>query len=135
MTKLHADLPDLPAAETIKSTWDLPTPLDDIATALQQAPAAGNITLWYLAEVTDVHVNYHGAQWTPEDANPGGSELQLYLVGRLHDGRWIALEAWNDYTGWGCQDGSEAYIGVTREDVIANGITNDGRSALGMETV
>ncbi len=133
-TTLHPTLPPLPPIETIKATWDLPAPLDDIVYALERASAAGSIGLWHLAEITDVSISYHDATYTPEN-KLSGTELQLYLVARLTDGRWIGLEAWNDYTGWGCQDGADAYIGDTRDDVIANGITNDGRSALGMETV
>lgn len=132
-TTLHPSLPALPAIESTKHSWDLPTPLDDIAMALDGARGAGSISLWHLVEVTDLSVSYHGADWAL--GHSGGTDLALYLIARLVDGRWIGLEAWNDYTGWGCQDGSDAYIGATRDDVIANGITNDGRSALGMETV
>lgn len=135
-TTLHPTLPPLPPIETVKAaTWDLPTPLDDIAYALERASDAGSIGLWHLAEVTDVSISYHGSPYSLTDKTPGGTELQLCLVAQLTDGRWIGLEAWNDYTGWGCQDGADAYIGDTRDDVIANGITNDGRSALGLETV
>jgi hypothetical protein len=124
---IHVDFPDLPEKGT--RSWDMPVPLDDIQTALEQG--GGRADLWDVAEVTEYAIDYHGTPWSP--GSGGGSELGLVLVARLKDGRWLGLEAWNDYTGWGCQDGSDLYIGPTREDVIANGITNDGRSALGLE--
>lgn len=66
------------------------------------------------------------------DANEGGTELELYAVLELVDGRWAALEAWNDYTGWGCQDGSSIRVGKDRDAVIRFGLTDEGRRALGL---
>lgn len=62
-----------------------------------------------------------------------GTELSMVVLGELHDGRWFGLEAWNDFTGWGCQDGADLYIGESRIDVVLNGLTQEGRSALGIE--
>lgn len=128
--RLHPDFPETPEKGT--RSWDIDTPLDDIEQALQAS--GGKADVWDLAEVTDYSVSYHGTEWTPQN-NAAGSELSLYVIARLKDGRWLGLEGWNDYTGWGCQDGADAYFGTSREDVIANGITNDGRSALGLPTV
>ncbi len=128
---LHPDFPATPEKGT--STWDMPSPLNDIEAAL--AAAGGRADIWDIAEVTDWSISHHGIDWTK--GGSGGSELSMFLIARLKPGRvaeWVALEAWNDFTGWGCQDGADAYYGPTREDVIANGLTNDGRSALGMET-
>jgi hypothetical protein len=131
---LHPDLP--PLVGGLKS-WDLPVPLDDFASALEspsiQPADAGGISLDMVKTVERYSVNYHGADWKPGDT--GGTELGLFAVGTLMDGRWFSVEAWNDYTGWGCQDGSDVYIGATEADVVANGVTNDGRSALGYPEV
>lgn len=62
-----------------------------------------------------------------------GTEMTMVVLGELQDGRWFGLEAWNDYTGWDCQDGADIYIGESRIDVVLNGLTQEGRSALGIE--
>ncbi|GAA4075617.1 hypothetical protein [Nocardioides kongjuensis] len=129
--QIHPDLPEVPDDQPAH-TWDYPAPLDDLAYALESAGEDGH-TLADIAEVTDYSISYHGAPWTPGE--DGGTELTLIVLARLTDGRWLAMEAWNDYTGWGCQDGVDAYVGPTREDVVTNGLTNDARSALGIETV
>lgn len=36
-----------------------------------------------------------------------GSELEFGVVIELNDGRFAYATGWNDYTGWGCQDGVE----------------------------
>jgi len=50
---------------------------------------------------------------------------QIYIVGlfRLTDGRVLVLSGWNDYTGWGCQDGVQAYIGPDEETAVRMGLT------------
>ncbi len=140
MNTLHKDFPTLfepthsgdLGATLYDPSWNLGDPLYDIQVALEVAMAASGdkLTLWDLDEVTDYYVSSHEKVWEPGQSV--GSELNLYLIARLKDGRWIGLDAWNDYTGWGCQDGADVYFGDSREDVIANGITNDGRSALGL---
>jgi hypothetical protein len=52
-------------------------------------------------------------------------------VGRLNDGRWFAVEAWNDYTGWGCQDSADVLAGATEEYVVYQGLGVDARKRLG----
>lgn len=131
---LHADLPPLVGGQ---KSWDLPTPLNDIASALEsptiQPADAGGISLDMVKTIARYSIGYHGADWRPGDS--GGSELSLFAVGTLLDGRWFSVEAWNDYTGWGCQDGSDVYIGPNEAGVVANGVTNDGRSSLGYPQV
>lgn len=82
-----------------------------------------------IAEALRYSISYHGTEWTSGET---GTELNLYAVLRLKDGRWASLEAWNDYTGWGCQDGATVRIGATREAVTRFGLTDAGRRALGM---
>lgn len=44
-----------------------------------------------------------------------GSELTFGAVVELKDGRFAYAEGWNDYTGWGCQDGVEVRFADTIE--------------------
>lgn len=64
-----------------------------------------------------------------DNAGPIGTELQVYAVLRFKDGRWGYLEAWNDYTGWGCQDGVEWNVADTAEQLRPL-ITDEGRAHL-----
>jgi hypothetical protein len=89
-----------------------------------------SITLYEVEEVVRWNVSYHGgSQWAPGDAT--GTELSLYAVLRLRNGQWASVEAWNDYTGWGCQDGAVVRIGDTEEAVVLQGLSVEGRSTLG----
>ena len=123
---LHPDFPERVEGDR----WNQPDPIADIIYALDAAASSG-LTLGDLAEVTEYDISSHGLKWSP-GSDAIGSELQMTLLGRLQDGRWFSLDAWNDYTGWGCQDRCDIYIGDTREDVIANGLTAEGRNALGV---
>jgi hypothetical protein len=123
--RLHDDWPEVNGDDAY---FILPTPYDDISVALETARAP--VALADLATVTHYGINYHGHTWTPGEA--GGSELEMVLLGTLRDGRHFALEAWNDYTGWGCQDGADFYAGDTEGDVIHNGLTQEGRTRLGV---
>lgn len=44
-----------------------------------------------------------------------GSELSFGAVLKLKDGRFAYVTGWNDYTGWGCQDGTEVRYADTIE--------------------
>lgn len=78
------------------------------------------------------YASYHDIRYLP--GGDTGTELQLYAVLRLRDGRWVALEAWTDYTGWGCQDGTEIKVGATYRQVVDLGLSQGARIALGLET-
>lgn len=85
-----------------------------------------------VAEVVRWYVSYHGYdRWQPGDDT--GTELTLAAVLRLHDGRWASVVAWNDYTGWGCQDGADIRIGATVDEVVAQGLDQESRVLLGYE--
>lgn len=147
MTKLHADFPDveLPAGEPEYGYYNLPAPLCDIATALsyegvsQKAatPLPSDIEravlIGDLAEVVRYYAEYNDVRWMP--GNDGGSELVLVVVAKTTDGRWVSIEAWNDYTGWGCQDGSDVRIGGTEDQVVRFGLTEDARRRLGYPAI
>lgn len=47
--------------------------------------------------------------------------------GRLHDGRWFYLNAWCDYTGWGCQAGGTSELRATREECERLSLTESDR--------
>jgi len=68
--------------------------------------------------------------WTSNgDDEDIGTELSLYGVMRFADGRWGYLEAWNDYTGWGCQDGVDWTVSDTAAALVPM-MTDEGRSHL-----
>jgi hypothetical protein len=50
---------------------------------------------------------------------------------RLKDGRFALVSGWCDTTGWGCQDGTNAYVAATLEDLVRLGMTNEEREHLG----
>jgi hypothetical protein len=74
-----------------------------------------------VAEVTHFYADSNGEP---------GTELTLQAVMRLHDGRWAFLDAWNDYTGWGCQDDSVARVAESFEDVVLHGMDAEARRNL-----
>lgn len=81
-----------------------------------------------IAEVKLWHVSYHGVPFTP---GATGTELTLQALIRFTDGTYGALDAGNDYTGWGCGENSDMRIG-TRQAVIRNGMSNEMRRNLGL---
>lgn len=109
-----------------------------ISTASPVAPAtpgasAGNpVAPGDVAEVTDWYVTYNGGPPYVAGSGDTGTELTLIAILRLKDGRWAALQGWNDYTGWGCQDGAEMKVGESREQVVRFGLDDDGRRKLGL---
>jgi len=51
--------------------------------------------------------------------------------GKLRDGRYFYLEAWCDYTGWGCQEGGHSAVEDTRENIVRYGLTEEARRVFG----
>jgi hypothetical protein len=136
--KLHPDWPDFDLTE---ERWGLPQPVSDLAYALDLSPVmtaettprpTEPILLQDISRVDRYDISYHGSPWVRDDDVSGGSELSMTLLAELSDGRWLSVEAWNDYTGWGCQDGSELRVGDTRERVISQGLTAAARKSLGL---
>lgn len=148
MTRLHPDWPEAELKELgeYDTYYGLPVPLYDLAFALayeynHQFSAAPipeavdpPIRVHDLAEVVRYYVEHNDVVWTPGSTD-GGSELKLIVVARAKDGRWVAVEAWNDYTGWGCQDNSDVRIGTSEDQVVAYGLSNDARARLGYPAV
>lgn len=65
-----------------------------------------------------------------EGENDGPSWL---CAGRLKDGRYFALEAGCDYTGWDCQAGGSAHVAASLAEAIELGFSDHDRSRLGWE--
>lgn len=53
------------------------------------------------------------------------------MVGKLKDGRVFFLDAWCDYTGWGCQAGGDAQVADSLENLVRYGMDEKGRERLG----
>lgn len=134
--KLH---PDWPEADLTGDRWDFPAPLDDLAYALTEGPEtttatpvpqpAERLALADVEAVEAYYVAYGGSVWTPTNGE-GGTELDMVLLLRLTHGGWASVTAWNDYTGWGCQDASYVKVSDNRDDVIRYGLDNEGRERL-----
>jgi hypothetical protein len=101
--------------------------------ALPDKPKADPICTRDVAEVTNWYVSYHEGGKYIVGSGDVGTELTLFAILRLRDGRWASVSAWNDYTGWGCQDGSNVAIGDTLEQVVRFGLDDEGRRKLGLE--
>jgi hypothetical protein len=56
-----------------------------------------------------------------------------FALFRLVDGRWGYVEAWNDSTGWGCQD-SNSYALADALDALIPQMSDRGRYHLGFES-
>lgn len=68
------------------------------------------------------------AQYEPDDWDSS----YFYLLGRLPDGRYVTCEAWNDSTGWGCQDGRTWTVASSLERAVVYGLSQEARNALGI---
>lgn len=128
---MHLLHPDLPAFDPTANSWGQPAPISDVITAFAKAG-------YDIAKVKNVSEYFLGgnevSSWKPGDPDLG-TEICIVLVGETLDKRWYALEAWNDYTGWGCQDDSDIYFGDTKTDVIVNGLTQEGRVSLDLKLI
>ena len=56
-----------------------------------------------------------------------------FAMFRLVDGRWGYVEAWNDSTGWGCQDSNAYAVSDTLDGLIPQ-MSDRGRYQLGFES-
>lgn len=57
-------------------------------------------------------------------------EPSFYATVRLSDGRFAALEAWHDYTGWDCRSGATWTIAKDRSDLDRWAVSDQMRRAL-----
>ena len=129
MVKWHPDWPEWDAQ--IDNTWSQDQPVTDVLYALAEYASEIPFRAIDIENIERYFVSYHGETWTPT-GDAGGSELEMFLFGKLRDGRWFVLEAGNDYTGWGCQDWVTATVHETAGDAIFDGCTADMRSALNL---
>lgn len=119
--------PNWPTYDPAVGAYRLEPPVSDLVSALElssDSPDPGDVLA-----IERYAVSYHGLTWKPGDK--GGSELEMQILGRLTDGQWFTVEAWNDYTGWGCGEASDVRVSDTRDAAIAE-LTQDARYALGI---
>lgn len=74
-------------------------------------------------EVYDTYVEF----------NEVGTELTLLSILKLNDGRWAFVNAWNDYTGWGCQDQVSIRIHADYWQLQLHGIAPEEKRMLGWQ--
>ncbi len=74
----------------------------------------------------------HGVQGFEPGEN---DESDLIAYGNFCSGGWWCIEAWRDYTGWGCQDGGSVRIAKTELGIIGKGLSTEARKRLGLEDV
>lgn len=69
-----------------------------------------------------------------EAASEGEHDERDWLcVGRLKDGRWFLLAAGCDYTGWDWRASGTATVAVSRDELLAFGVTREQAERLGLE--
>lgn len=103
----------------------------DFSTASFPSEKVNPFTFDDIAEVTEYDIKSHEERWE----KPGdyiGSELDMVVVGRLKDGRWFSGKAWNDYTGWGCQDGVDWKVADTYTQLVYDGLDDEDRNRLAL---
>lgn len=138
--------PDWPPFKSGSHAWDQGAPTVDLIYAMEHArvyligPEGSSViestvgtrkaAVDRVARIDQYYVSYHGVQWAP--GGEDGSELTMVVLGQLVDGRWFALTAWNDYTGWDCQDGADVRIAVEREEAIRYGFSDEDRALVGL---
>jgi hypothetical protein len=59
-----------------------------------------------------------------------GDESEWIIYGKLKDGRFFAIEAGCDYTGWDCQASGVATIGKTKKEIERFGLSESARQRL-----
>lgn len=60
------------------------------------------------------------------------AETDMAIVGKLADGRYFALEAGCDTTGWDCRAGGTSAVAATLDDILRFGITDASAEQLGL---
>ena len=121
--QLHPDWPTPDPVMSIERPWSWPSPYYDFLCALDRADALDR--LGAIRSVERYSIEHNG----------GGTELSMGILGRIGEDEWFILTGWNDYTGWGCQDGASFTTYSTLQDAIDNGLTNEERTLLGFPRV
>lgn len=110
----------LDVMDTIKSALEYSTDRDICLAGFGGATAA--LAFHEIAEMVA------GSASSPDSYG----SVDLAALVRLHDGRYAAIMAWADTTGWGCRDGLTVRIAPDRGGAIA--ALGDGeRRKLGFE--
>jgi hypothetical protein len=93
---------------TLKQVWDDANCNDHPQAHIPKKLLAGVETILARQEVAD---------W----------DNMAYAIGRLKDGRFIAIEEWEDSTGHGCRCGGTANLYASLEDALKLGLCVDAR--------
>ncbi len=59
-------------------------------------------------------------------------EASWRCAGILRDGRAFYIEAWCDYTGWGCQEGGSSVVAEDWDRLVQFGMGSDARTLWGL---
>lgn len=59
-------------------------------------------------------------------------ELDWIIYGKLHDGRYFAVRAGCDYTGWDCRAGNSGDVAGTLEAIVRFGLSDEERKRFGL---
>jgi hypothetical protein len=89
----------------------------------QGEPARIGDVVEVIAEAQDPPVGSDGRQ--------GYYDLEMWLVAKLADGRFLFLQAGCDTTGWGCRDGGRSYCATSLERLMI-AITPAEKTQLGL---
>lgn len=79
-------------------------------------------------DLNDVREIVH--YWSRADIEGWDGDEVKYVI-TLTDGRWVFVEGWCDYTGWGCQDGADAYYASSEEELVKHHLSVGDRELFG----
>lgn len=93
-------------------------------------PGGEAADLFELKDVRAIHAHWSQCSCRSLEICDSYCEQYYWVLAELNDGRWAGCEAWNDTTGWGCQDGIEWGIASDRETAWNLALSEEGRAVL-----
>lgn len=63
----------------------------------------------------------------------GGGSIELEAMLRMKDGTFTTIDAWADYTGWGCQDSVQYRTHRSQGEAYMLGLSDRGREWFGIK--
>lgn len=76
-------------------------------------------------------INREGVKRIVKKIEGENEEASWTGIFELHDGRYITVCSWCDYTGWDCQAGGEIFVADREENAILFGLSESERERLG----
>ena len=117
MPKLECTLEQLKSGDyNWEEAFDIIKPVPAIFSGVSADPVA-------IEDVEEIVASVEGENDGPD----------WVMVGRLKDGRWFAVAAGCDYTGWDCQAGGNSCVAGSLAVIIRLGLTDDERQRLELE--